>query len=153
MFSACKSGLWQLRRQGLSSCTLPAARCCACVSVPTQAGTESAQAPQLYTVLEQRKASVGAGLMGTDHVYVLPGQEGAAGKRRCGRPSTARGQPAGKGRLCRVEGLVASLLAGLTGWVSFSRPLGQRWTQNHKVGFQRCKVVVLNQRHPHALGS
>lgn len=52
-----------------------------------QAGTESAQAPQLYTVLEQRKASVGAGLMGTDHVYVLPGQDGAAtvgpgGKRR-----------------------------------------------------------------------
>lgn len=54
-----------------------------------QAGTESAQAPQLYTVLEQRKASaLGAGLMGTDHVYVMPGQEGATtvggvpGKRR-----------------------------------------------------------------------
>jgi hypothetical protein len=58
---------------------------CLCVY---QAGTESAQAPQLYTVLEQRKANVGAGLMGTDHVYVLPGQDGAAtvgpgGKRRC----------------------------------------------------------------------
>lgn len=53
-----------------------------CCWLLLQAGTESAQAPQLYTVLEQRKASVGAGLMGTDHVYVLPGQEGAAGKRR-----------------------------------------------------------------------
>lgn len=50
-----------------------------------QAGTESAQAPQLYTVLEQRKAAVGGGLLGTDHVYVMPGAEGAAGagaKRR-----------------------------------------------------------------------
>lgn len=57
-----------------------------------QAGTESAQAPQLYTVLEQRKATVGAGLMGTDHVYVMPGADGtatAAGKRRCAEPTAA----------------------------------------------------------------
>jgi len=40
------------------------------------AGTESAMAPQLYTVLEQRKAAVAQGtLMGTEHVYVIPGQE------------------------------------------------------------------------------
>jgi hypothetical protein len=45
-----------------------------------QAGTESAQHPQLYTVLEQRKASVGTGLLGTEHTYVIPG--GEAGKRK-----------------------------------------------------------------------
>lgn len=56
----------------------------------SMAGTESAQNPQLYTVLEQRKAAVGQGLMGTDHVYVIPGgaAEAAGGpkvgdKRRC----------------------------------------------------------------------
>lgn len=57
-----------------------------------QAGTESAQAPQLYTVLEQRKATVGAGLMGTDHVYVMPGADGtatAAGKRRWAEAAAA----------------------------------------------------------------
>ncbi|GBF91105.1 splicing factor 3B subunit 2 [Raphidocelis subcapitata] len=46
------------------------------------AGTESARAPQLYTVLEQKKAAVGQGLMGTDHVYVIPGAAGD--KRRAG---------------------------------------------------------------------
>ncbi|KAF8068310.1 SF3B2 [Scenedesmus sp. PABB004] len=45
------------------------------------AGTESAQNPQLYTVLEQRKASVGAGLLGTDHTYVIPGAEGGGKKK------------------------------------------------------------------------
>jgi hypothetical protein len=50
---------------------------CFCV---VQAGTESAQHPQLYTVLEQRKASVGTGLLGTEHTYVMPGAEG--GKRK-----------------------------------------------------------------------
>lgn len=45
------------------------------------AGTESAQQPSLYTVLEQKKASVGTGLMGTDHVYVLPGQGKEEGRR------------------------------------------------------------------------
>jgi hypothetical protein len=56
-------------------------RCCmyACC-MAAQAGTESAQHPQLYTVLEQRKASVGTGLLGTDHTYVIPGAE--AGKRK-----------------------------------------------------------------------
>jgi splicing factor 3B subunit 2 len=40
------------------------------------AGTDSAMAPQLFTVLEQRKAAVGQStLMGTEHVYVIPGQE------------------------------------------------------------------------------
>lgn len=47
-----------------------------------QAGTESAQHPQLYTVLEQRKASVGGGLLGTEHTYVIPGAETAAGGKR-----------------------------------------------------------------------
>eukprot|EP00879_Flechtneria_rotunda_P011084 GHRR01011581.1.p1 GENE.GHRR01011581.1~~GHRR01011581.1.p1 ORF type:complete len:612 (+),score=229.72 GHRR01011581.1:240-2075(+) len=46
------------------------------------AGTESAQAPQLYTVLEQRKASMGGGLLGTDHTYVIPGAETAVGGKR-----------------------------------------------------------------------
>ncbi len=33
---------------------------------------------QLYTVLEQKQVSVGtAGIMGTDHVYVIPGAGGA----------------------------------------------------------------------------
>ncbi|KAF6264232.1 hypothetical protein COO60DRAFT_1621623 [Scenedesmus sp. NREL 46B-D3] len=52
------------------------------------AGTESAQHPQLYTVLEQRKANVGTGLLGTDHTYVIPGAEG--GKRK---PGAAGGAP------------------------------------------------------------
>lgn len=51
------------------------------------AGTESAQHPALYTVLEQRKASVGTGLLGTDHTYVIPGAEGA--KRKPGAPGAA----------------------------------------------------------------
>ena len=34
---------------------------------------------QLYTVLEQQKANVGAGtLMGSEHTYVIPGAGGAA---------------------------------------------------------------------------
>lgn len=30
---------------------------------------------QLYTVLEERKTSIGPGLMGTDHTYVMPGKD------------------------------------------------------------------------------
>ncbi|KAI7836288.1 hypothetical protein COHA_009837 [Chlorella ohadii] len=38
---------------------------------------------QLYTVLEQQKANVGAGtLMGSEHTYVIPGAGGAAGKEK-----------------------------------------------------------------------
>ncbi len=45
---------------------------------------------QLYTVLEQKQANVGSGIMGTDHVYVVPGMEkdrprgpvGAAAQKR-----------------------------------------------------------------------
>ncbi|PSC74600.1 Splicing factor 3B subunit 2 [Micractinium conductrix] len=43
--------------------------------------SEAAAPKQLYTVLEQQKAAVGAGtLMGSEHTYVIPGKEGAAGK-------------------------------------------------------------------------
>eukprot|EP00887_Chlorella_sp_A99_P008170 scaffold12.g8170.t1 len=37
---------------------------------------------QLYTVLEQQKAAVGAGLMGSDHTYVIPGSGG--GEKKAG---------------------------------------------------------------------
>ena len=43
-------------------------------------GNESEQPRQLYQVLEQKQVSVGAtSIMGTDHVYVIPG--GEAGKK------------------------------------------------------------------------
>jgi hypothetical protein len=50
-----------------------------------QAGTESAQQAQLYTVLEQRKTSVVGGLLGTEHTYIMPDADTAApgGKRKC----------------------------------------------------------------------
>lgn len=38
---------------------------------------------QLYSVLEQQKAAVGAGqLMGSDHTYVIPGAGGAGGEKK-----------------------------------------------------------------------
>ncbi|KAL4438493.1 hypothetical protein ABPG77_000141 [Micractinium sp. CCAP 211/92] len=45
--------------------------------VDLRKSSEAAGAPrQLYTVLEQKQASVGAGaLMGSDHTYVIPGKE------------------------------------------------------------------------------
>jgi hypothetical protein len=63
------------------------------------AGTESAAAPTLYTVLEQRKASVGAGLLGTDHTYVIP-DAAVAGKKRCAH--SKRHLPGGPGIVCVV---------------------------------------------------
>lgn len=37
---------------------------------------------QLYTVLEQKQVNVGSGIMGTDHVYVVPGAEGSKERPR-----------------------------------------------------------------------
>lgn len=42
---------------------------------------------QLYTVLEERKTALGQGLMGSDHVYVLPGQVSEWGGQLCGAES------------------------------------------------------------------
>lgn len=45
---------------------------------------------QLYTVLEQQRAAVGQGaLMGSDHTYVIPGQQGQQAERRGGGLSLA----------------------------------------------------------------
>lgn len=56
--------------------------------------SESEAPKQLYQVLEQKQASVGANtIMGTDHVYVIPGQEGQAKK----------GEKKGKGVLQSTE--------------------------------------------------
>jgi hypothetical protein len=51
------------------------------VSVQLRKGQESQQPPPpLYTVLEQRQAPLAPGsLLGTDHVYVMPGQAGKPG--------------------------------------------------------------------------
>ncbi len=49
----------------------------------------------LYTVLEQQAAQVGAaGIMGSDHTYVIPGAEeprraSAAARKRCALPLAA----------------------------------------------------------------
>jgi splicing factor 3B subunit 2 len=49
------------------------------------AGMDTAPQP-LYRVLETRKAEVGSGtLLGTDHVYVVPGAEGGGGGRKAGK--------------------------------------------------------------------
>uniref|UniRef100_A0A7S0RWY4 PSP proline-rich domain-containing protein n=1 Tax=Chlamydomonas leiostraca TaxID=1034604 RepID=A0A7S0RWY4_9CHLO len=46
------------------------------VSVQLRKGAESSEPRQLYQVLEQKAAPIGqATLLGTDHVYVIPGQE------------------------------------------------------------------------------
>ena len=57
--------------------------------------------PQLYTVLEQRRAAVGQGLLGTDHVYVLPTGQGGGG---AGGAAAAAGGGGGgeEGRAPRV---------------------------------------------------
>lgn len=54
---------------------------------------------QLYTVLEQKEANIGQGnLMGSDHVYVLPGAENAA--------AAAKNKwPVGAGEKKKAEGL------------------------------------------------
>lgn len=46
------------------------------VSVQLRKGAESSEPRQLYQVLEQKAAPIGqTTLLGTDHVYVIPGQE------------------------------------------------------------------------------
>lgn len=58
-------------------CAVTAA-CCQCAPRHAVVVALRAGAPrQLYTVLEQKQANVGAGtLMGSDHTYVIPGKEG-----------------------------------------------------------------------------
>ena len=50
--------------------------------VISQCVPSAGEKQQLYTVLEQQAAGVGAGLMGSDHTYVLPGGVATGGARR-----------------------------------------------------------------------
>ncbi|KAF5840669.1 hypothetical protein DUNSADRAFT_15912 [Dunaliella salina] len=62
------------------------------VSVQLRKGHETEQ-PQLYQVLEQRQAPLAPGtLLGTDHVYVLPGQQ-----KKGGVVSSVPGRPGAPG--------------------------------------------------------
>ncbi len=80
---------------------------------PTSAQGNESERP-LYTVLEQRAAPIAPGtLLGTDHVYVIPGQEkgGAAGgapgaaQLRKGIPGGAKwvGHPSSPAGSCAAE--------------------------------------------------
>lgn len=53
-------------------------------SVNLRKGAESSEPRPLYTVLEQRAAPIGQGtLLGTDHVYVIPGGDKKKAAGRC----------------------------------------------------------------------